>query len=102
MNISVCEIAQLIKNTTDPRDCPNDLTIVFRYNIPGTDIFVDAGSVGYPTKTNDAGDVEFADSSRLGDWAIDQLTTAGYYVADVTDVVMTDRDFYIVFIMRSC
>lgn len=102
MNISVREIAQLIKNTTDPRDCPNELTVVFRYNVPGTDIFVDAGSAIYPTKTNDEGDVEFADCSRLGDWMIEQLSTAGYYVEDVNDVLMTGRDFFIVFIMRSC
>ena len=102
MNITVREIAQLIKQTTDPRDCPNDLTIVFRYNIPGTDIFVDAGSVGYPTETDDMGDVAFSDCSNLSRWTIDQLSTAGYYVDSVTDVLMTGRDFYFVFIMRNC
>ena len=102
MHVKIREIAQLIKNTTDPRDCPSDLTIIFRYNIPGTDIFVDAGTVNFPVKTDPEGYAEFADWSNRCDWIVSQLDTAGYYVEDTTDVLMSGRDFYLVFISRSC
>lgn len=102
MKVGIREIAQLIKGTTDPRDCPGELTIVFRYNVPGTDMFVDVNSVNYPVKTDAEGYTEFADWSRRCDWAVDQLDTAGYYVSDVTDVLMSGRDFYLVFISRDC
>ena len=102
MHVGIRDITQLIKHTTDPRDCPGELTIIFRYNIPGTYMFVDVSTVNYPVKTDDDGCKEFGELPRRCNWAIDQLDTAGYYVADTTDVLMSCRDFYLVFIMRSC
>lgn len=100
MHVGIREIAQLVKGMTDPRDCVSELTIVFRYNIPGTDIFVDVSSVNYPVKTDPEGCVEFADWSRRCAWVVDQLDTAGYYVEDTTDVLKSGPDLCLVFISR--
>ena len=99
MDIKTSEMVNLLKNLVSPEDCTDELTIYFRLNVPGTDIFVDVATVNLPVVT-DNGEARYDKLPTRCEWALSQLDVAGYYVEYASDVVAQGPDLYTVFINR--
>lgn len=101
MFINVSDMVTLLTRVIDPRDCCGELTVKVKYNLLGTDMFPDVATISLSVKVDNDGLAEFAEPTVKSRWAIDQLDKAGYYIADVSDVISTGRDFAIVYISHD-
>lgn len=99
MDVKTSEMVNLLKNLTTPEECVGELSICFRLNVPGTDMFVDVAVIRVPV-VEDNGEARFDTLSCRCEWALSQLDAAGYYVEDTSDVITHGPDLFTVFINR--